>query len=1441
MPNNSGDIEFKIGGDASPLINELKRALDAMKASAASNPISPLGDPAEIKKLEDRIQSLTSSSDKYHNNSRKYSADAVHNIQAQTQAYDRLAASAAKASNVSVKLAKTTSQFFGDFGGAGGANITALQQHAAAVDKAASIEARAYKAVAEARRKSQVFTDNSTATNKSKAAVQDVKNAEAYSRALEQQAIAVDKAASIEVQAYKAVAEARRKSQVFTDNSTATNKSKVAVQDVKNAEAYSRALEHVAAAESRAASAASNSSARASASKIVAQAKATEERTAAINAGADALARYKKFQDAANSKALGQAAVKAAAGIKKETVAADASSKALGRLSKAKHMNAEATRQMTVFDEKAVAQLNKFSRVVAVVQGPLGPVAGRITAMASAIRTMGMGALATGLSIAGLGATLRRAIPAAIDLQRTQSVLAAATMDAGKSLSFVIDESRRTGQAYATLARSYAQLSAAAKGTSLAGKDVDKVFKAVNTAALALRLGPEQTAGALKAMEQMVSKGTVSMEELRQQLGERLPGAFRMASDAMGMTTIEMNKAVASGNILATDLLPKLADEIQNRFGASAEKASANLGVALEKLTNELDVFFGKLLSGGQLNKFSEIVDSLTKSLQRLSDSGVKLAKVFTGVVAVAFGGAAFFALRKMVKMVKGAAEGFGHLLIASKNLKTSFTGVTKVFKGFSFAVGMTPWGRIAKLGLAAADVIGSLIPTVLAATAGWTAYSYAMDGVSDSQAKVLTGAEKDKQWLEQLHALITEKTNKLHALQARLADSQENEAKAIKKAGDNSARAAQAKQFFAGVYKKLNTEIKAVTSSLDDLQASYDKEAEKLKDVIPLTATLSKEMNKFITKTDAALTRQQGTAATRLLDSIQQKIDKQQAIIVKADKALKAGQHTDKENKANQDKKAAAEEAIRVLTDLRVRANKEVLKEEDLTQRGIILTRTKANNKLQELSVARGSIQAVEMKAQHQRALAEQQFVIAGIKAKDADALQALHDNFISQNKLIDKQAKVAADKAKIAADKIKSSRNAANDITLQEIKIFGTRKGSLQRLQAKQELALLRLENQEKAAERGLADGAELEALKKFYENKRALLIKQQTEQTSAFTDNKTNAANRSDLVILQSQQAAAATNRSSATAQNAAALSLGGASAGTQASAALKARAEAEQAAYDNQQEIRMTQYANQYEAAQGNAERQAQLFAEYNAAELAATAEHERAKTQIKLDAEQLRNDNIMGLRQEFSNLVSEGQQVNFGKLLDGIKSFHEQAKDFDKMGTKDRVKLVGKGLDALTGLMDSHNRRAFETGKAAAVAKATIDGISATVSTFREFGGWPLGVIPAGIMAAISAQNVQKIMNTKFKGGATKATTGGGGGGSISSSLSRAQSPGAVPQYGNQQGSQPIQIYVNGVISQDQLVNDIVPQALKRQVANNDFVLIDQRSANGQLLQANGLA
>jgi tape measure domain-containing protein len=85
----------------------------------------------------------------------------------------------------------------------------------------------------------------------------------------------------------------------------------------------------------------------------------------------------------------------------------------------------------------------------------------------------------------------------------------------------------------------------------------------VASAAAALQLPAEQVQGALTAIEQVMSKGKVQAEELRGQLGKRIPGAFQIAARAMGVTTAELDDMLEAGELLAEDFLPRFARQLR--------------------------------------------------------------------------------------------------------------------------------------------------------------------------------------------------------------------------------------------------------------------------------------------------------------------------------------------------------------------------------------------------------------------------------------------------------------------------------------------------------------------------------------------------------------------------------------------------------------------------------------------------------------------------------------------------------------------------------------------------------------------------------------------------------------------------------------------------------------------------------------------------------------
>ena len=111
------------------------------------------------------------------------------------------------------------------------------------------------------------------------------------------------------------------------------------------------------------------------------------------------------------------------------------------------------------------------------------------------------------------------------------------------------ETANKLGLSLDSLTSSYTQLKAASIGTALEGKGAEDAFKSVAGAMSVLGANSQQTKMAFLAISQMVSKGTVSMEELRRQLAQHLPGALNIFARSLNISIEQLYKLVKAGKV----------------------------------------------------------------------------------------------------------------------------------------------------------------------------------------------------------------------------------------------------------------------------------------------------------------------------------------------------------------------------------------------------------------------------------------------------------------------------------------------------------------------------------------------------------------------------------------------------------------------------------------------------------------------------------------------------------------------------------------------------------------------------------------------------------------------------------------------------------------------------------------------------------------------------
>lgn len=216
---------------------------------------------------------------------------------------------------------------------------------------------------------------------------------------------------------------------------------------------------------------------------------------------------------------------------------------------------------------------------------------------------------------------------------------------------FLYDLAERTGSEINTLQKGYTKFLASAKETNLTLEETQHIYETVATAGAVLGQSTEQVEGAMRALEQMLSKGKIQAEEVRGQLGERLPGAYQILAKSMGLTNQELDKQLELGQVISDEVLPGFAKELEKTFGLKQVEKVETLVAAQGRLSNDWRKFVESLSSS----------QGTISTTFRLIYSGMsKVVKLFQYINSTEFGRKKAAAYASTLDEIKNSAEEAG-------------------------------------------------------------------------------------------------------------------------------------------------------------------------------------------------------------------------------------------------------------------------------------------------------------------------------------------------------------------------------------------------------------------------------------------------------------------------------------------------------------------------------------------------------------------------------------------------------------------------------------------------------------------------------------------------------------------------------------------------------------------------------------------------------------
>lgn len=253
-----------------------------------------------------------------------------------------------------------------------------------------------------------------------------------------------------------------------------------------------------------------------------------------------------------------------------------------------------ATKQATAAQAELQRRLDAMKRSTAGATA----VVGTLTRMA--------GAIAAAFSVR----EFTSAVTTLESLRRVLTQVTGSADEAERNIAFLRDTANSAGVAFNDVAGSYSRFAASAKTAGIEMEVVNNTFAAVIRSSGQLGLSSQQAQRALDALGQMASKGVVSMEELRQQLGDSLPGALSIAAKAFGVVDAEFIKMVESGQVLSRDFLRVIGPEMVETF-ANSERAVTGFAASMGRAKTAASEMLAAIGDAGGTALMTKSVDAL--------------------------------------------------------------------------------------------------------------------------------------------------------------------------------------------------------------------------------------------------------------------------------------------------------------------------------------------------------------------------------------------------------------------------------------------------------------------------------------------------------------------------------------------------------------------------------------------------------------------------------------------------------------------------------------------------------------------------------------------------------------------------------------------------------------------------------------------------------------
>ena len=269
------------------------------------------------------------------------------------------------------------------------------------------------------------------------------------------------------------------------------------------------------------------------------------------------------------------------------------------------------------------------------------------------------GAAYKGLALlTGLPGQVTEAVSALQNFRNTLTAITPSSEEFRDSNQLILDLVEKYNVPLQSARDGFTKLYASMHPAGFSGDEVRTLFTGISKAAATFGMSADKVDRVNYAFAQMASKGQVMSEELKGQLGDVLPGAMAIFTEAAGYkgpnAISEFSKALEDGAYKGDAmrvLLTNVGAIMNKEFGPGAEGAARTFQGAMNRMQNSMKLLY-ETFEPVAIGFLNAVVTPVSNGIKTLTDG---LNAFFTGATAKTSGG---FGIAQELEKLRPAFEG---------------------------------------------------------------------------------------------------------------------------------------------------------------------------------------------------------------------------------------------------------------------------------------------------------------------------------------------------------------------------------------------------------------------------------------------------------------------------------------------------------------------------------------------------------------------------------------------------------------------------------------------------------------------------------------------------------------------------------------------------------------------------------------------------------------